>query len=84
MIEAVYFEKWLNINTSYTDRVKKDILSRIKRADHIREYSDEVTYIFYLEKEKKFQELTVSVKSQIRKAVVLYQECMEVWAREEV
>ncbi len=77
MVELVYFAKWLEMNTSYSDRVRSDILSRIKRADHIKEYSEEETYIFYLEKESEFQELNVSVKSQIRKAVNLYSECLE-------
>ena len=35
------------------------------------------TYLFYLEKEKQFEALSVSVRSQIRKAVKLYAEYLK-------
>jgi len=74
MIESEQFKKWLKEETSYSDVVIKDIASRAKRADGIREWDDSETYTYYLEKEGDFQELSISVKSQMRKAVSLYAE----------
>ena len=72
MVNSEDFKKWLKENTKYSDAVICDIASRIRRADSILEWNDTETYIFYLEKEKNFGSLSVSVRSQIRKAVKLY------------
>ena len=72
MIDELNFKKWLEQNTSLSAVVIKDTVSRMKRADKIKSWNNESTYLFYLEKEEQFQSLTVSVKSQIRKAVRSY------------
>ena len=72
MIESKEFHDWLKHNTNDCERVITDNVSRMKRADNIYKWSGEDTYLYYLEKEKSFTELTVSVRSQVRKAVKLY------------
>ena len=47
------FKDWLDKHTAYNSNVKKDILSRINRANSIKPWVSEETYIFYLEKEFK-------------------------------
>ena len=72
MIKKDEFSVWLGENTQYSPAVVSDIVSRMKRADSIMEWNDSETYLFYLEKVQAFQQLTMCVKSQIRKAVRLY------------
>lgn len=73
MIETEEFKRWLKDNTQYSDAVISDQVSRMKRADKILPWKAEDTYLYYLEKENCFIELSVYVKSQMRKAVKLYQ-----------
>lgn len=72
MIEIENFKGWLKKNTEYSDAVIGDTVSRMKRADSILAWDNTDTYLFYLEKEQQFDALSVSVRSQIRKAVKLY------------
>ncbi|MBR1630128.1 MAG: hypothetical protein IJ679_12835 [Lachnospiraceae bacterium] len=72
MIQTDEFKRWLRSNTEYSDAVIGDTASRIKRADNILNWSDTDTYLFYLEKEHEFEVLSVSVRSQLRRAVKLY------------
>ena len=72
MVKTSAFKKWLKDNTEYSDAVICDTASRIRRADSILEWSDTDTYLFYLEKAQGFGALSVSVRSQMRKAVKLY------------
>ena len=72
MIDVEMFKTWLKSNTTYSDAVISDTISRIKRADKILEWSDEETYFFYLEQKEKYKDLSVSVRSQIKKSVMLY------------
>lgn len=72
MVQVKEFKEWLRTNTSYSDAVITDTVSRMKRADGILEWSDSDTYLYYLEKEESFMILSVSVRSQIRKATKLY------------
>lgn len=72
MVQVGSFKEWLKDNTEYSDAVIGDTVSRMKRADSILEWNDTDTYLFYLEKEQKFEILSVSVRSQMRKAVKLY------------
>lgn len=71
-MEVNEFKDWLNTNTTYTKETKSNILSRLKRADTILPLRNEKVYLFNLSQEKGFQVLTVSVKSQVRRAVKLY------------
>lgn len=77
MIEIDNFKGWLKENTEYSDAVIGDTVSRMKRADNILAWDNTDTYLFYLEKERQFDLLSVSVRSQIRKAVKLYSTYME-------
>ena len=72
MIDRDGFKSWLNDNTGYSPSVICDQISRMKRADCIREWDGDETYLFFLEKETAFNGLSVSVRSQMRKAVKLY------------
>ncbi|MCD7811956.1 MAG: hypothetical protein LUG91_08960 [Ruminococcus sp.] len=72
MVENESFSKWLSENTSYSNAVISDTVSRMKRADNTLPYNDGETYLFYLEKQDSFKALSVTVRSQIRKAVKLY------------
>lgn len=66
------FREWLDLNTNYTKATKSNIVSRLKRADTILSVTNEKIYLFNLSQEEEFQVLTVSVKSQVRRAVKLY------------
>ena len=72
MIEVEQFKEWLKNNTSYSDAVICDTVSRIKRADGILEWSDDEVYQFYLEHDDNYKSLSTSVRSQLKKAVTLY------------
>lgn len=72
MIDRDGFKAWLSDNTGYSSSVICDQISRMKRADCIREWDGNETYLFFLEKESAFNGLSVSVRSQMRKAVRLY------------
>lgn len=72
MVEIAEFKDWLKSNTTYSEAVIGDTASRMKRADNILEWNNSDTYLFYLEKEEQFAVLSVSVRSQIRKAAKLY------------
>lgn len=74
MLQIDDFKKWLKTNTAFSDAVIGDTASRMKRADTLLQWNGEDTYLFYLEKEQNFQALSMSVRSQIRKAVKLYTE----------
>lgn len=72
MIDVEMFKTWLKSNTTYSEAVISDTISRVKRADKILEWNDEETYFFYLEQQEKYKGLSVSVRSQIKKSVMLY------------
>lgn len=72
MVDTQGFKKWLKDNTTYSDAVIGDMSSRIKRADNILEWYDEEVYQFYLEQNEQYKTLSVSVRSQLKKAVKLY------------
>ena len=73
MFDTVSFKNWL-IQHGYAGRVASDIPSRAKRADTILEWDNTETYLFYLEQQDAFKALSVSVRSQLRKSIKLYQE----------
>lgn len=74
MIYINEFRVWLKENTSYSLPVISDTVSRAKRADKILKWSEEDVYQFRLEQLDEYQKLSVSVRSQIKKAVKLYSE----------
>ena len=69
MIQEKEFRVWLTENYTYSPAVVGDIVSRIKRANRILEFN--------LEHEEAYYVLSVSVRSQIKKAVKLYQAYMK-------
>lgn len=77
MVYVAEFKQWLSKNTTYSHAVIIDLASRIKRADSILEFRNDELYLFYLEKQKGFMELSVSVRSQVRKSVRLYAEFLK-------
>ena len=72
MIDVAEFTKWLEENTTYSSAVIRDTVSRVKRADSILEWNDDEVYQFYLEHKDTYKTLSVSVRSQLKKAVKLY------------
>lgn len=66
------FKQWLISNTTYSNRVVGNIISRLKRADRMHPVHSKEVYLFELEHTDEFKNLSVTVKSQIRKAVKLY------------
>lgn len=76
MVDTINFKQWLLENTTYSEAVITDTISRIKRADSILEWYDDEVYQFYLEREEAYKKLSVSVRSQIKKAVKLYYQCV--------
>lgn len=72
MIKTDNFKNWLKNNTKYSDAVIRDTVSRLRRADKILEWDNTETYLFYLERQQKFEMLSSSVRSQMRRAVKLY------------
>ncbi len=68
------FRHWLETEEDYAGRTVGDILSRLKRANGIFPFDKEnaMIYLYYLDNEQAFCELSKTVKSQIRKAVNLY------------
>ena len=74
MVDTEQFKKWLKENTTYSDAVISDMSSRIKRADSLLAWYDEEVYQFYLEQNEQYKQLSVSVRSQIKKSVKLYRQ----------
>lgn len=74
MVDTEQFKKWLKENTTYSDPVIRDMSSRIKRADSLLAWYDEEVYQFYLEQNEQYKQLSVSVRSQIKKSVKLYRQ----------
>lgn len=66
------FKQWLISNTTYSNRVISNTISRLNRADRMQPVYPEEVYLFELEHIDEFSSLSASVKSQIRKAVKLY------------
>ena len=72
MIESDEFKEWLRENTTYSDAVIGDTVSRMKRADHFLKWENVDIYQFQLEHIEAYSDLSVSVKSQIKRAVKWY------------
>ncbi len=71
------FKLWLAKNTSYQVRSIKDSVSRLNRVATMvdvnqRIKTDEI--IFRLSRKDQFSDLSMSVKSQLKKALILYRE----------
>lgn len=77
MQNIVGFKIWLDKNTKYTKATKSNIVSRVKRANKIMPIVADNVYLFRLSNQAEFQNIPVSVKSQIRRAIRLYLEFMK-------
>lgn len=67
---------WLLTQKQYSLRSANDVLSRIKRADRFHPIATrpDTRYIFELERTSDFSNLSAPVKSQLKRATVLYNE----------
>lgn len=74
------FRSWLTINKCYSARSISDIISRTQRAFSLQSPSNCVVddyYLFELERNPSYRNLSNSVKSQIKRAIILYKEFSE-------
>ena len=69
------FREWLINEKQYSDRASRDVQSRLKRA-LVLSAEEEVSAetLTKIESNMEFKGLSMSVKSQIRRAVKFYQE----------
>lgn len=72
MIKYQDFKSWLENNTDYSKRTISNTVSRLRRADTILPWFDDEVYIFRLVQSEQYKALSVTVRSQIKKAVKLY------------
>lgn len=71
------FSSWLKLHKGFTEAVVKDVVSRLKRAETFCDMNwqaDSASNVFSLSQSDGFGDLSVSVKSQLRRAVKLYVE----------
>lgn len=69
------FKEWIKEKEKYSERGSRDVISRIKRIEiilHIKNINKET--LSELENNKEFQQLSMSVKSQLRRALKIYYE----------
>lgn len=72
MVDISGFKSWLSASSNYSNATISNTISRLKRADSILPWFDDIVYIFRLEQCASFQQLSCSVRSQIKKSVKLY------------
>lgn len=75
--EYADFCKWLQKSKSLTKNSAEDVISRIKRAKNIMEIDipiDIDTLLFHFMGKPAFKALTITVKSQLKRAIKLYKE----------
>lgn len=74
--DSANFQTWLIDIKQYKERSAKDVISRCKRANSIYSLPNriEAYYFFMLEQQEPFQQLSPTVKSQIKRAVTLLKE----------
>lgn len=67
------FEEWLISSKNYSVRSAHDVISRCKRAEKILPFEGipDSYYIFTLEQQQAFRDLSVSIKSQIKRTLCL-------------
>ncbi len=71
------FYEWLKYNRGMGDRSSKDVISRLKRVVKISNLNSnnlEMITIESLESSKDYSCLSIYIKSQLKRAVVLYNE----------
>lgn len=67
------FETWLIEEKSYSTRSAHDVLSRCKRSEKILHCRDRLNayYLFMLQQQAEYQNLSATVKSQLKRAIAL-------------
>lgn len=71
------FSSWLKSSKGFSEAAAKDVKSRLKRVQSIctvEDGGDLSTTLFILGQQERFKTLSVSVRSQLRRAVKLYDE----------
>lgn len=71
------FKTWLINNKDFSSATISDTVSRMKRANRILPWFNDIVYQFRLEQEPAYQVLSSSVRSQLKRAVTLYFEFIE-------
>lgn len=74
MIDLSNFRLWLTENKDYSNKTISNTVSRFKRADGMLPWFNDPLYMFRLEQMESYQQLSGTVKSQIKKSVKLYSE----------
>lgn len=70
--EPQNFSEWLRVQKGYSDRSISDVFSRLNRVSNLLPHHEVNQYLIAdLEQLQEFNNLTVAVKSQIRKAIRL-------------
>ena len=77
MLKIDEFKLWLDATTSYTKETKSNLVSRLKRANNILPVYNEPVYLFMLSQQEDFKVLSVTVRSQLRRAVKVYTQFLE-------
>jgi len=72
--EYTMFLSWLKTEQQLSERTERDTVSRLKRANALCAINGKPNsyYIFQLEQQDDYKELTPTVRSQLKRAVVLY------------
>lgn len=71
------FSSWLKLSKGFSEAAAKDVKSRFKRVLSICQFEDRgdvSTTLFILSQQEIFKNLSVSVRSQLRRSVKLYDE----------
>ena len=71
------FSSWLRSSKGFTEAAAKDVKSRLKRVHSICKLQDGVDVskaLFILGQQESFKTLSVSVRSQLRRSVKLFDE----------
>lgn len=73
------FIEWLINTQKYSERSASDILSRVKRASKICDFENTPNnlYIYSLQQSNEYNCLSTSVRSQIKKALLLYNKYLQ-------
>ncbi len=66
------FKNWLVKQNKFAEATIKDMVSRVKRANKILNWYNDDIYQYRLEQEKEYQNISSSVRSQIKRAVSMY------------
>jgi DNA (cytosine-5)-methyltransferase 1 len=75
--EYTDFHKWLMDGKAMSEKSANDVISRLRRAKTIIVFDvslDVETLLFHFTGKPAFKELTLTVKSQLKRAIRLYKE----------